>query len=165
MQPISLRPLNYGGLKFSSTAAWIIVIVLIAAANIDARAQQKETTKQQVVHIGELNWGPPGGSNGFPVGVRTARQGIDPTTGGITYYALFPAGSHFDLHRHTFDEFVVVVSGALEIQLGERQHDLTVGSYIVIPGSLEHAWTVPQGNKDAIILVRRAGPADFEFVD
>lgn len=118
-----------------------------------------------VVDLDTIEWGPAGGGNGFPVGVRTARQGIDPSTGGITYFAMFPAGSHFKLHRHTHDEFVVVVSGALQIQLGDQEHSLDVGSYVVIPGSLNHAWTVPSLGKDAIILVRRAGPADFEFIE
>ena len=105
------------------------------------------------------------GGNGFPVGVRTARQGVDPDTGGITYYAMFPAGSHFDLHWHSHDEYVVVVAGELSIQLGEQTHSLSVGSYVVIPGELPHAWTVPAGETDAVILVRRAGPADFHFVE
>ncbi|MEQ8631765.1 MAG: cupin domain-containing protein [Gammaproteobacteria bacterium] len=117
------------------------------------------------VGLDDLNWTPPGGGNGFPVGVQTARQGVDPDTGGITYYAKFPAGSHFDLHWHTHDEYVVVVQGELSIRLGEDDHDLAVGSYVVIPGSLNHSWTVPADGEDAIILVRRAGPADFHFVE
>lgn len=117
------------------------------------------------IDLDKLDWGPPGGGNGFPVGVQTARQGVDPETGGVTYYALFPAGSHFDLHWHTHDEYVVVVQGALSIRLGEEDHQLAVGSYVVIPGSLNHSWTVPPGGGDAIILVRRAGPADFHFVE
>ena len=117
------------------------------------------------IDLEELQWGPPGGGNGFPVGVRTAPQGTDPVTQGLTYYAMFPAGSHFDLHWHTYDEYVVVVSGALNIQLGNDSHDLEVGSYVVIPGKLNHSWTVPAGGANAVILVRRAGPADFNFVD
>jgi len=35
----------------------------------------------------------------------------------------------------------------------------------VIPGALNHSWTVPAGGADAVILVRRAGPADFNFVE
>ncbi len=117
------------------------------------------------INLDDINWGPPGGGNGFPLGVQTARQGVDPETGGITYYALFPAGSHFDLHWHSHDEYVVVVQGELSIRLGEEVHQLAVGSYVVIPGSLNHSWTVPAGGEDAIILVRRAGPADFHFVN
>jgi mannose-6-phosphate isomerase-like protein (cupin superfamily) len=117
------------------------------------------------IDLDELEWGPSGGGNGFPVGVRTATQGVDPVSGGRTYYAMFPAGSHFDLHWHTHDEYVVVVSGSPTIRLGDQDHDLAVGSYVVIPGGLRHSWTVQEGGDEAVILVRRAGPADFHFVD
>jgi len=122
-------------------------------------------TEPLAIDLKDVPWGKPGGGNGFPVGVRTARQGVDPDTGGITYYAMFPAGSHFDLHWHSHDEYVVVVAGELSIQLGEQTHSLSVGSYVFIPGELPHSWTVPAGETDAVILVRRAGPADFHFVE
>ena len=122
-------------------------------------------TEPLAIDLNDVPWGAPGGGNGFPVGVRTARQGVDPDTGGITYYAMFPAGSQFDLHWHSHDEYVVVVAGKLSIQLGEQTHSLSVGSYVVIPGELPHSWTVPMGETDAVILVRRAGPADFHFVE
>lgn len=135
----------------------VAVLILLPASSL--------ATDAEVQNLSEIDWSPPGGGNGFPVGVQTAQQGVDPDTGGVTYYARFPAGSHFDLHWHTHDEYVVVVAGELSIQLGEETHALAVGSYIVIPGALNHAWTVPAGGEDAIILVRRAGPADFHFVD
>lgn len=122
-------------------------------------------TEPLATDLNDVPWGAPGGGNGFPVGVRTAVQGVDPDTGGITYFAMFPAGSHFDLHWHSHDEYVVVVAGELFIQLGEQTHSLSVGSYVVIPGKLPHSWSVPAGEKDAVILVRRAGPADFHFVE
>ena len=142
-----------------------IVIFVFCLVVDETEAQSDSSTEAQAVHLPELDWGAPGGGNGFPLGVRTARQGIDPVTGGMTYYALFPAGSHFDLHWHSHDEYVVVVSGELTIQLGKQTHELAVGSYVVIPGKLNHSWDVPAGGEDAVILVRRAGPADFHFVD
>ena len=134
-------------------------IVLLGATGAMARPEPL------AIDLKDVPWGAPGGGNGFPVGVRTARQGVDPDTGGITYYAMFPAGSHFDLHWHSHDEYVVVVAGELSIQLGEQTHSLSVGSYVVIPGELPHSWTVPAGETDAVILVRRAGPAGFHFVE
>ena len=59
----------------------------------------------------------------------------------------------------------MVVAGELSIQLGEQPHSLSVGSYVVIPGELPHSWTVPAGERDAVILVHRAGLADFRFVE
>ena len=135
-------------------------LLLAASFNLFTHASVDPVALQ----FAELEWSPPGGGNGYPLGLRTSRVGVDTETGGVTYYAMFPAGSHFDLHWHTHDEYVVVVAGDISIRLGEEDHDLSVGSYIVIPGELNHSWTVPAGGEDAVILVRRAGPADFHFV-
>lgn len=137
---------------------------LSAAAIMALSAGASAHVEPHTIDLDELDWSPPGGGNGFPVGVRTATQGYDTVTGGRTYFALFPSGSQFDLHWHTHNEYVVVVAGNPTVRLGEEDHNLSVGSYVVIPGKLNHSSTVPEGEKDAIILVRRAGPADFHFV-
>ena len=116
------------------------------------------------INLVKLEWGPPGDGSIAPAGTRTAPQGVDPVTGGVTYYAWFPANGHFDLHWHTYDEYVVVVQGPVTIALGDDVHNLETGGYIVIPGGMPHYWDVP-ATGDAIILVRRAGPADFNFVN
>lgn len=141
-----------------------ITLCLLIVATVTSYAEEEAKSNPLALQLADVPWGPPGGGNGFPVGVRTARQGTDPVTGGITYYAMFPAGSHFDLHWHTHDEFVVVVQGRVTIELGSETHSLTPGAYIVIPGTLNHSWDVPAG-EDAVILVRRAGPADFHFAE
>lgn len=50
----------------------------------------------------------------------------------------------------------------MTIVLGENSHSLSPGSYIVIPARMNHSWDVPPGN-EVVILVRRRGPADFNF--
>lgn len=155
-----------------TTKAWVRYGWFLSVAGIlflhnatTSFAESVGITSEKVIDLADVEWGPAGeGGRGFPKGVQTAPQGIDSVTGGITYYAKFPAGSHYALHWHSHDEYVVVVSGKLEIQLGEESHSLEVGSYIVIPGALNHSWTVPAEGNEAIILVRRAGPADFHFV-
>lgn len=149
---------------FRSLLSSLIVGFAPLLGLVDTMAQDSSfTTQALTVNLADISWSPPGGGNGVPVGVRTARQGIDPATGGVTYYAMFPAGSHFDLHWHTHDEFVVVVQGAVTIELGEETYSLKLGSYVVIPGGLNHSWDVPESD-EVVILVRRAGPADFNFV-
>ena len=113
-----------------------------------------------------IKWGKPGGGGGYPVGVRTQLIETDESTAGISYYALFPAGSHFDLHWHSFDEFATVLQGEVTLQLNGEALKLAVGGYVKIPGRAEHSWDVPNvtGRKqDVILLVRRRGPADFHF--
>ena len=148
------------------TSRTIIMVLLVKPMLTFSQSTVTESAVDPLaIQVNEIRWGRPGGGNGFPIGVQTSRLGIDPETGGITYYAKFPAGSHFDLHWHTHDEFVVVVSGELTVVLGDESHKLNVGSYVVIPGKLTHSWDVPIQGGDAIILVRRTGPADFNFVN
>lgn len=146
------------------TIALVVLTAITVCVNTVSSIAQ-DISVGKVVNLADIAWGAPGGGSGFPVGVRTAQQGLDSETGGITYYALFPAGSKFEYHWHTYDEFVVVAQGPLTIKLGEEEFGLDTGSYIVIPGAVKHEWTVPDSGKDAIILVRRAGPADFHFVN
>jgi len=149
---------------YKSLLSSLIVVLTPFLVLVGSMAQDSSfATQALAVDLADISWGPPGGGNGVPMGVRTARQGIDPATGGVTYYAMFPAGSHFDLHWHTHDEFVVVVQGTVTIELGEETYSLELGSYVVIPGRMNHSWDVPEGD-DVVILVRRAGPADFSFV-
>ena len=153
---IMCKPSNAG-------ASGSSVVACLVAALFWAPLHAQDALDEKVVDVSGIKWNEAGGGNGFPIGVRTALQGVDSVTGGITYYALFPAGSKFEPHWHTHDEFVVVARGSLAITLKSNMHELQVGSYVVIPGSVIHEWKVPAHGEDAVILVRRAGPADFHF--
>lgn len=145
--------------------ATLLCALFLATLPSEGQAQASEQQEEQalVVNFEDADWGQPGTRDGFPQGVQSAPLGIDPENGGPTYFARFPAGSHFDLHWHTHAEYVAVLSGAVTIVLGENSHSLSPGSYIVIPARMNHSWDVPSGN-EVVILVRRRGPADFNFV-
>lgn len=110
------------------------------------------------------DWGPPSSQPGFPAGLRNASIARDPETGGITYLARFPAGSRFEMHWHTYTETVVVLEGAVDIKLDGTEHTATAGSYVIIPGGAHHDWRVHPG-ADVVLLARRDGPPDFNFVE
>ena len=155
-----------GGGKGNRRIASALGALLVVAAPWTAAAQTPgaPTEEPLVMDYRDAEWGPPGSTPRFPLGVQTAPLGTDPDNGGPVYLARFPAGSHFDLHWHTHAEYVVVMEGALTIVLGEESYALTQGAYVVIPERMPHSWDVPAG-ADAVILVRRRGPADFHFVD
>ena len=142
----------------------LLALSFMAIFNKNIQAQTQEQAAQ-VINIQDAEWGPPGNSPQFPSGVRTSQLGVHPEHGGPSYFSRFPAGSHFDLHWHTHAEYVVVLSGKGTIVLGEDSHELSPGSYIVIPAKLNHSWDVPDGDTELVILVKRDGPADFNFVD
>ena len=156
--------MNTLAIRHSSWRILVISFLILGFSSASSSVLAQTSTAPYVVDLDEINWGPPGSGNGSPLGVRTAQQGVDPVTGGITYYAMFPAGSHFDLHWHSYDEFVVVVSGAVTLELGDSTQLVKTGSYIVIPATMPHSWDVPLEG-DVVILVRRAGPADFNYVE
>jgi quercetin dioxygenase-like cupin family protein/ketosteroid isomerase-like protein len=138
-------------------------IVMIALSPADGSAQA--TLEPGVINIAEVQWSAPSNRPCYPLGVQTAQLGTDPDNGGPAYLARFPAGSQFALHWHTHHEFVVVVNGNGTIVLDDQRHALSPGSYVVIPGRVAHSWHVPPGGAPLVIQVRRAGPADFHFVD
>ena len=149
--------------NFRSFAVLSIIALTFCFPTTSIYAAENETAPL-AVNLDELQWGPQGGGNGSPLGLRTARQGVDPITGGVTYFAMFPAETHFDLHWHTHDEFVSVQKGSVVLELGEETYTLHAGAYIVIPGSMNHSWDVPSDG-EVVILVRRAGPADRTYVE
>jgi len=141
----------------------VLLAAWAAAAPADVTAQEP-TEAPFVINFRDAEWGPPGTTPRFPRGVQTAQLGVDSDNGGPIYLARFPTGSHFDLHWHTNAEYVVVLQGRVTIVLGDETHELSPGSYVVIPEGMHHSWDVPAG-EDGVILVRRRGPADFNFVD
>ncbi len=138
-------------------------IVAVAAAPADGSLQSK--LKPSVTNIADVQWSAPGNRPCYPLGVQTVQLGTDPDNAGPNYLARFPPGSQFAMHWHTHDEFVVVVSGNGTIVLDAQRHALSPGSYVVIPGRVAHSWNVPPDGPPLVIHVRRAGPADFHFVD
>ncbi len=145
----------------------LLAVLLTAGGYSEGRSQEPAQSPDSplVIDLDDIEWGPPGNTPRFAQGTRTAQLGTDPDSGGPIYYAKFPAGSHFDLHWHTHTEYVAVLGGVVTLVLGEETHSLSPGSYVVIPARMNHSWDVPSGGDDSVILVRRRGPADFNFVE
>src|SRR5262245_5089441 len=115
-------------------------------------------------HLESAHWSEPyAGPLGVPKGAQRAVVGVDPKTGGETYYAHFPAGTRFELHWHAYAEYAVVLRGRVTHTLGQETSSLQVGDYVVIPPRTPHGWDIDAG-ADAYLLIRRDGPADQNFV-
>ena len=138
--------------------------LLLAGALAPADLAAQDAEEARVINWQDAAYGPRGTSTQGP-NARTFQLGLDPDNDGPSYFARFPPGAHFDLHWHTHAEYAVVLSGEGTILLGEETHELRPGSYIVIPARVNHAWDVPPGDTEFVILVRRRGPADFNYVD
>ena len=150
----------------------VLGLVLVAAcagkgaksvSNVSAE-QEAQSNPTALFRLETVRWSDPyNGPLGFPKGARRASLGVDPRTGGETYYARFPAGTRFEPHWHAYAEYAVVLRGKVTHTLGQGKAVLLPGDYVVIPPKEKHGWIVdPSG--DAFLLIRRDGPADFNFV-
>ena len=142
----------------------IAAALMVALPTVVAAQEVQHGVSPLVLHWEAAEWGPPTNNPGFPAGIRNAPIATDPETGGPTYLARFPAGSEFAMHRHSFTETVVVLEGAVDIVMDGDRYTATAGSYVIIPARAHHAWFT-HADADAVLLARRDGPADFEFVD
>ena len=142
-----------------------IVIACGACTAKKAEPGQVETNSlPQPISLETANWSEPySGPQGFPKGAQRATVSTDPATGGETYYARFPKGTKFDMHWHAHSEYAVVLGGTVTHLIANEKHVLGVGDYVVVPAKVPHGWEVGP-SEDALLLIRRDGPADFNFV-
>jgi quercetin dioxygenase-like cupin family protein len=141
-------------------------LLFLAAGGSAQQSKQGGTSAspKTLFRLETAQWSEPyNGPLGFPKGAQRVSLNTDARTGGETYYARFPAGTHFALHWHAYSEYAVVLRGKVTHILGAERQPLQVGDYVVIPPKTNHGWEAdPAG--DVYLLIRRDGPADFNFV-
>jgi quercetin dioxygenase-like cupin family protein len=98
-----------------------------------------------------------------PKGSQSAPIGVDPATKGPTAYSKTPAGTGLPAHWHSHAEYSVLLSGKGTLLLDGKPHEAAAGSYFIIPAKMVHQFTCSQG-ADCMLLTRRGGPADYNWV-
>jgi len=98
-----------------------------------------------------------------PKGTQNAVIGVDPVTKGATAYVKTPAGAGLPAHWHSHAEYTVLVSGKGTLLLDGKPHEVSPGGYFVIPAKVVHQFTCSKEG-DCLLVVRRAGPVDYNFV-
>lgn len=152
--------------KWSSALRIAVLGVLLATEGGSAQQSKQDAIYAKTLfRLETAQWSEPyNGPLGYPKGAQRASLGVDSRTGGETYYARFPAGSHFALHWHAHAEYAVVLRGKVTHILGTERYPLQVGDYVVIPPKVNHGWEA-DASGDVYLLIRRDGPADFNFVE
>lgn len=151
------------------SSVWRIAVLgflCMTAAGSAQQSKQSGTAElpKTLFRLESAQWSEPyNGPLGFPKGAQRVSLSVDSRTGGETYYARFPAGSHFALHWHAYSEYAVVLRGKVTQILGTERQSLQVGDYVVIPPKTNHGWEADP-DADVYLLIRRDGPADFNFV-
>ena len=135
---------------------------LLFAATVLADAPPPSTEDALVAHVTAAKFTESKTPNS-PKGSQGAVIGVDPNTKGATNYARTPAGTGLPAHWHSFAEYTVFLAGNGTLVLDGKQHEISPGSYAVIPAKMAHQFTCGPG-ADCLLLTRRAGPTDYNFI-
>ena len=127
------------------TNAILLVATLGLAGTQRAYAQNPDSSGQAMVAVtaNDLAWAPievPG----FPTGTKIAViQGNPGEAGPYTLRLSFPDGYRFPAHWHPMAENLTVITGALQVGMGDRVDDSKLktyqpGDFLFIPGTMPH---------------------------
>ena len=134
------------------------LLVCVAAASV-AHAQSITTPKS-------TKWGPAPAI--LPAGAKAAVLDGDPTQSGpFTLRLMFPSGYRIPPHSHPADEHVTVISGHLNVGMGDqfdkkKATALHPGAFGVIPAGMHHfAWASDR----TVIQLHGMGPWKLTYVN
>jgi quercetin dioxygenase-like cupin family protein len=100
---------------------------------------------------------------GMPPGPLGSPIAVEPATKASIGYARIPADYHLPLHWHSHAEYSVLISGSATLHMDGKPYQLVPGSYAVIPAKTKHELFCAAA-AECLILTRRAGPTDYNFV-
>lgn len=105
----------------------------------------------------------------LPTGAKIAVVEGNPVhPGTFTMRLKLPPNYSIPAHWNTYDEHITVISGALNLGMGDsidpsKSKSLPEGSYVRIPAKMHHfAWT---GDEETIIQLHGMGPWGLFYVD
>ncbi len=155
----------------------LILALLLATVSIDFAQSSQEgkggpaSADAQSTHMmiapDQVKWGP--GPPSLPPGSQMAVLEGDPSKAGAPFAirAKLPDGYRVPPHWHPTDERIIVLQGTFGVGMEEKfdsaaGHELSVGSYAVMPTGVRHfAWA----KGETVIHVSGIGPFEVNYVN
>ena len=134
----------------------LLALLLVGSASTVALAQAPA----------DITWGP--APPFFPAGARFAVLQGDPSKEGVYTVRLeMPAGYYIAPHMHPTDEDVTVISGSLELGMGDAPNAATAmtlpaGGFAVAPAATHH---YARAKAATVVQVHGMGPFAITYVD
>jgi len=140
-----------------------IAIVLVLAAAARADAPKLPSTEEGLVADPQAAKFNPVNVPGMPTGLMASPIAVDPASKASIGYTKIPAKYHFPAHWHSYTEYTTLLSGSGRFEMDGKPYEVAPGSYLVIPARTKHEFTCGAAS-DCLLLTRRAGPTDYNFV-
>jgi quercetin dioxygenase-like cupin family protein len=148
------------------THSIIAALSLATATFAGGAALQAHEPHHTVVPGDTIKWGPAPPS--LPPGAEAAALlGSPAKEGPFVLRIKFPAGFLIPPHVHSKDEFVVLLSGSLTIESGEKVDQaalkgLPPGTFVHLPSGMAHyLWS----ETESVVQINGVGPFDVKYID
>jgi quercetin dioxygenase-like cupin family protein len=99
----------------------------------------------------------------LPPGTEVAPIGSEPVSRGPIVYLRLKAGSTIPLHWHTHLESDTAIAGKGTLVVDGKTIPTAAGTFVMVPSKAKHELHCDAG-ADCIFVVRRSGPADYNWV-
>lgn len=153
--------MRYAPLPIAATLS--IAAAVMTGAATTGQAHEPHHT---VVPGDAIEWGPAPPS--LPPGAEAARLLGSPAEAGPFVLRLrFPAGFIVPPHMHSKDEFIVVLSGSVTINAGEKVDPagldgLPAGTFFHLPSGMAHYLFA---ETETVVQLNGMGPFDVKYID
>ena len=136
-------------MKKSSALVAVLAVALLSATFVSAA----DAGKSVVLAPADLKWKAMGN------GIEAAPVSGDMEKGPSRFFLKYPAGLVTPLHHHSANHHVTVVSGAITLTVGGKDHRLGPGSYFMLSDRAPHVAKV-EGNEPAVFFIQAESPWD-----
>jgi len=154
-------------MSLRSTIALAVLAVVPAALAAQTQAAPAPTSQVIVAHAATLAWAP--GPPSLPPGAEfVLLEGNPAEAVPLTFRLRFPANYRIPPHFHSVIEHVTVLSGTLNVGMGEQATytggtALNAGSFAAMPAKMVHsAWAGPEG---VTFQLHSVGPWSITYVN
>ena len=130
-----------------------LIAVIAAALCSAAFVYAAEAGKSVVMAKTDLKWKAMGS------GIEAAPVSGDMEKGPSRFFMKYPVGLVTPMHHHTANHHVTVVSGALTLTVGGKEHRLGPGSYFMLADRAGHVAKV-EGNEPVVFFIQAEAPWD-----
>jgi quercetin dioxygenase-like cupin family protein len=144
----------------------MVITLCLVLAPIAAAQAEKEMAEPNIYSPADIVW--KDGPSAIPPGAKIARlEGDSAKEGFYTMRLLFPAGYKIPPHTHPQVEQVTVISGALQIGMGEKfdegvSQTIPAGGFFAMPAGMKHfAWT----KVETVIQLNGVGPQNINYLN
>lgn len=99
----------------------------------------------------------------MPAGAEVALIGADPVSTGPTTYVRMKAGYKLPAHWHMHHEYSTMIAGRGVFVVDGKKISSSPGTFVIVPSKAKHEFSCDAG-ADCVLVVRRSGPTDYNWV-